>query len=647
MAKMKNMIKNIYTKTKFQPWALRLAVISSLCAMSTIGVAASPLPSAKNSTSTENNFYITYVSQNDAKELVKYGKSKGITQYFMWTIDQDTSITDPQSLLQAIRSTYPDINFAAYYANYAAYNDQRAIPGKAYMIGNQDLMDKLPKLNKLIYAFAETQVKTGTVNNYINTPHSYGAIYLYDPWSDLAKDDTFCGKTATPDDGIPRDENGYNLICGYAFDSDSTHHNYDNSDSYNKFGNFEAFSNLNSPTLSKSLSIGGFGHNETFEAIFRPQDYGVTTVSSTQAIDNFVNSVLIVMNHYHLDSVDIDYENVQMTHQNSEDYLKLLTALNNALQPSGKTITLPIITNPDYIAGTEAGNTIGFAPGVLKQISELPQVTAISLMTYDFSGTFNYGGDNRTGFLTNTYLPNNYPDKTPGAYTFSVQTATEAALAAGVPFTKISLGIASYGRALSHIPEPSTTDHTYLFSGIDSSVIIPRGDQDSGANANTGTPACDQDITHWNSANACQGMFSYHYIVNKILPEGKVIATDHMDNSGNAYNGSTAFGLWSPPEPADLSYSLTIINNNGASGQVEISNGTASFNTAGYLPTGTKTYIPAPNHTDSLSGIEGAEDLTASFTYWKQKINCSGSVNFDHNMTVTITADATPACSIQ
>jgi GH18 family chitinase len=566
----------------------------------------------------------------------------------MWTVDQDTAITDPLSLIKALRENYPEINFAAYYPNYAAYNDQRALPGKAYMITDSDLEGKLPKLDKLIYAFAETQIKRDTVNNYINTPHSYGAVYLYDPWSDLSHDDSFCGKQGTPDDGIPRDANGYNLICGYAFDSDSTHHHYDDSISYNSFGNFEAFSKLSSndphKPLSKALSIGGFGHNETFEAIFRPQDFGVTTITSTQAIDNFVNSLLILMKHYNLDSVDIDYENVQMTHQESEDYLVLLTALNEAFAPLGKTITLPIITNPDYISGTESGNTVGFAPGVLKKIADLSQVTAIQLMTYDFSGTFSIVSDKRTGFLTNTYLPNNYPDKTPGAYNFSVETATQAAIAAGIPPEKISLGIPSYGRALSNIPNQTSTDETYLFSSIDSSdVIIPRGDQDSGANFQTGTPACDQDITHWDHSDACQGMFSYQYLVHQILPLGKVIATDHTNNSGNAYNGSTAFGKWSPPEPSpDLNYSLTVVNNNGASGQVDITNGANDFNTRGYFPTGTQVYSPT-----ALSGIEGAENLTASFTYWKQKILCSGSVKFDHNITVNITSDAVPACSIQ
>jgi GH18 family chitinase len=620
---------------------LNLAILSSL--FLTTGAFA------QTASEDPQNFYITYLSQNDVKALVQYGESQNIHQFFMWTVDQDTPINDPKSLINATVAAGKNaqdnhFSFAAYYPNYAAYNDQRAIPGKAYLITpNADLDSKLPQLQKLIYAFAETQVLTGTINDYINTPHSFGAIYLYDPWSDLASSDPFCGKSSSNNDGIPRDSQGYNLICGYAFDSDSTHHQYDDTAAYNHFGNFEAFANLKAknPNLSVALSIGGFGHNATFEAIFDPASHGVSSVTQEQAIQNFVNSVILVMNHYNLDSIDIDYENVQMTHQNSEDYLTLLTALNTALTPLNKTITLPIITNPAYISGTETNNTIGFAPGVLQKIAALSQVSAIELMTYDFSGTFNYGGDKRTGFLTNTYLPNNYPDKAPDAYTFSVETATQAALNAGVPANKISLGIASYGRALGNLP-PSTTDQTYLFSTLDANVIIPRGDQDVGANATQGTPACDQNITNWNHADACQGMFSYNYIVNKILPLNQVIATDHQNNSGNAYNGTTAFGLWSPAVSA--THKLTVINQNGASGEVDITNSSNSFSTNGFFPTGTQVYDTTS--TPRLSSIESQEDLTASFKYWKQTIQCTGTANFDHDLTVTITSDAIPTCSI-
>jgi GH18 family chitinase len=611
--------------------------LSILCKAITLSLGCITTTALAASTS---NFYVTYVSPDDVKELVKYGESRGIHDFFMWTVDQDTSINEPSSLISAVKSTATSgSRFTAYYANYAAYNDQRAIPGKSYLINDADLNEKLSKIDTLIYAFAETQVLTETQNDYTKTPHSFGAIYLFDPWSDLSSSDEFCGiHSATSN--LPLDANGYNLICGYAFDTDQAHHTYDTT--YNYFGNIEKFSELKKthPNLTLSLSVGGFGHNQSFEAIFHPEAYGVSGISAQEARKNFIDSVIIVMNQYHLDSIDVDYENVRMTHEQSNDYYDLLKALNDAL-PEGKTITLPIITNPDYISGTEkdGDKKIGFDPStqVLRKISALPKVQLIQLMTYDFSGTFNYGGDNRTGFLTNTYLPNNYPSARKEDYNFSVETAVQAMIDAGVSPSKISLGIPSYGRALSNLPTPSTTDATFLFSKIDENTVIPRGDQDR--------PDCDQTISTWSNENACQGMFSYRYIMNKMLPLHTVIPTDHRENSGNVPNGTTAFGIFATPETPH--FSLTIINQNEASGSVDISDGASHFNTNGYVSKGPHVYTTDKNSAPRLSTIEGHDSLQASFTYWKQTISCQGTVTFDHDLTVTIDSSPVPGCTIR
>jgi hypothetical protein len=94
---------------------IKVAVLSSLFGLGAISMANANMP--QNKADTENNFYITYVSQNDEKELIRYGKTQGINQFFMWTVDQDTAITDPLSLIKALRENYPEINFAAYYPN--------------------------------------------------------------------------------------------------------------------------------------------------------------------------------------------------------------------------------------------------------------------------------------------------------------------------------------------------------------------------------------------------------------------------------------------------------------------------------------------------------------------------------------------------
>jgi len=611
----------------------KVALASLIALSGALGIAQADV-------SSYDNFYVTYMSPTAVQSAVKYAESQGVSRFFMWTVDQDAPATSANSLIAAINKADPNADVVTYFPNYASYNNQRAIPGASYTIaGNAaDLDPKLNASNELVYAFAETQVPTSADSKdfFANTPNSYGAVYLFDPWSDLAPGDAFCGNSGLPQ-GVPVDANGYNLICAYAFDNKSGSSVYKNDANYNNFGNFSAFAKLPETVKGKdgqpiktSLSIGGYGHNASFEAIFDPSAYGVTSVTSEQATANFVNSVVALLTHYNIDGVDLDYENVQMTPAQSQDYLKLVTALNTALAPLNKTITIAIISNPQYISGTESNGTVGFAPGVLKQIAALSQVKAVDAMTYDFSGTFNYGGASNpgtTGFLSNVYPPND--SNAPAGYNFSIQNAVQALVEAGVPASKIGVGIPAYGRALASLPGPAGEDGSYLFSPLSSSVVIPAGDGDNAG--------CTQDITQWNTANACQGMFSYNYIMDHIVGSSGVEATDHTDDSGNAVNGTTAFAsTWAPAAPA--AYTLTVDNKNAASGQVAV----GGFSTDGYVPTGTKTY--SPSTTPSTSGIEGQSGLAITFTYWKGTVQC-GTADFTGNMTVTISDAAVPTCS--
>ena len=559
-----------------------------------------------------SNFYVTYMTPNDVQTAVNYAKSQGISRFFMWTVDQDAPATSAASLINAINTADPDATIATYFPNYASYNDQRAIPGTAYTIGGSsaDLNPKLNASNELIYAFAETQVPSTVSSgqpvgdNYINTPNSYGSIYMFDPWSDLAAGDTFCGNSNLPA-GVPVDANGYNLICGYAFDNQGRA--YSNTADYNNFGNFESLAALPASVKGKggapiqtSLSIGGFGHNSSFEAIFDPASYGVTTVTQAQAIQNFVNSVVAVLTHYNIDGVDVDYEDVAMTHQQSQDYLTLLTALNTALAPLNKSITIATISNPDYINGSEANNTVGFAPGALQSIANLSQVKAIDVMTYDFSGTFNYGSGTggTTGFLSNTYMPNDA--NTPAGYNFDIKDMIDAILATGVPATKVGIGIPAYGRALASLPGPGGAND-YLFSPLDSNVIIPAGDQD--------VANCDQKIVDWQSGDACQGMFSYNFIVKNIVNSSDV--DDHQDDDGNAYNGTTIFlPSWNVPGGGTGgAYTLTVNNQDSTVG---LTVNVGSFVGAYQGPSTQKAYNNSNN--PSASGIQGQSGLPVSFT---------------------------------
>lgn len=595
-------------------------------------------------TNAYKNFYVTYMSVPAVKSAVKYAKSQGVNHFFMWTLDQDASIKSPNSLIEAINAAAPNSDIALYYPNYAAYNNQRAIPGQSYLIkNNPDVTQKIARGNQLIYAFSETQVPSGkdvtgkpVGDRFIQTPGSYGSVYIFDPWSDLSAGDTFCGKGVQ---GVPVDGNGYNLICGFAFDNkiNSTtgaYYQYANDGSYNYYGNLEAFSKLSvdgkdGKPVKKYLSVGGFGHNATFEAIFDPKAYGVTSVTQEQAMTNFVNSVVVLVKQFNLDGIDMDYENVSMSHQQSEAYLLLLQKLNAALKPLGKHISIPTISSPAYLDGSENNNTIGFAQGVLAKIANLSQVTYIDPMTYDFSGTFNYGDASNpgtSGFLTNVYNPSG--QFAPKNYHFSIENVVNTVKKLGLPMSKIGVGIPAYGRALSNLPA-STTDNSYLFSKLSPEVVIPAGDQD--------VKGCDSNITHWRQSSACQGMFSYQYLVDNVLNHG-VTPVDQVDDVEGVINGSTAFGpSWAPA--AAPHWTLTIVNHNAASGQVAV----GSFNTAGYKATG--TYVYTPKDSSALALIEGQKGLDASFKYWKQTISC-GKVDMTSNIVITLSADPVPVCTV-
>jgi len=243
-----------------------------------------------------------------------------------------------------------------------------------------------------------------------------GTLYFNDPWADLLPpaDDKFC--TAS------------NPICWYAM----TMQGKDPVDS-GKMGNFEAFAKLTRPDnnlgpLKKVISIGGYGHDNTFEDSFNSQ----------QHINNFVDSAAKIIENYHIDGIDLDYENPDMTHAQSDNFLQLVKALRAKLGPD-KFIAVTILSGPNYIKGIKNGNK-GFDPntGVLAEIANYAD--KINLMTYDFHGAFDYDpGKGRTGFLTNLYMPTDAPKGYDAK--FSVVTSVAALEQMGVAPEQITVGI--------------------------------------------------------------------------------------------------------------------------------------------------------------------------------------------------------------
>ncbi|MEK6731449.1 MAG: glycosyl hydrolase family 18 protein [Pseudomonadota bacterium] len=492
------------------------------------------------SQSSYTNMFIAYYTPSDVAAMADYAMANKLGGYIMWEAKGDTPYDSATpSLLKTLSNKYQNKTaplVMGYWSDWSPYSNSDGPHGKAipdavpYPIpgatnvqnsNNPDLTKKLEGLNVITYAFLEGEPTTGS--------HP-GTLYFFDPWSDLyaqgrnSDQDAFCA--------------AHQDICWYVPISRNTP-----IEQAGQMGNFNAFLNLkhqktSNPlgSLKKVISIGGYGHDATFEVTFNNQTYS----------DNFVNSIVALMTKFkngkqHLDGVCLDYENPNMTYRQSISFAALVKQLSTAVGKDNITVT--ILASPAYIMGTKNNYTLGFSPGTLTDISKA--VKHIDLMTYDFHGAFDYApdGSGLTGFLTNLYLPG-ANDGVQNGYDpqFSVETSVEAlmhALGAEYDSSQIVIGIPAYGRSLQGI----SSQNGGLFQPV-TKTLIPQGNLDSAA--------CHQDITADLSDNGCSGAFEYRYIVNNML--GKKGFTEstrsHIDDNNNVVtsaNGTTAFASkWTP-----------------------------------------------------------------------------------------------------
>ena len=358
-----------------------------------------------------------------------------------------------------------------YWSDWNIYSMGRAIPEPAYalpgstddqgkMVINKDLQEKLNLINAVAYSFLEVNPQ--------------GSVYFADPNSDLRlssdKDtQTFC----TENSDICNNKNG--------------------GADYGR-GNFNlGFVKLknDSGNLRKIISIGGYGHDDSFNNAFANPD-------------NFVHSVATLVNHFNLDGVDLDYEASALTSENVKSYVDLIAKLRDALGPN-KLITMAIMSGPDWINSFGTANWQKVAANV----------NYIDLMTYDFHGAFD--NPKITGLLANLY-----PDK--DAQQFSVDVAVNTLIGQGVPSGKVVIGVPAYGRALTGVNEANHGLYQSYANGL-----IPRGDLDA--------PACTQTVY----GGTCSGSFQYKYIIGKMLG-GPAGFTDYTNDAGTS--AQTPSGVW-------------------------------------------------------------------------------------------------------
>ncbi len=181
------------------------------------------------------------------------------------------------------------------------------------------------------------------------------------------------------------------------------------------------------PSLQILISIGGWSWSENFS----------DAVLTDSLRKGFAKSAVEIIRKHHLDGVDIDWEYPGMPGEQGNIYRKedkenftlmfeaIRKELNVLEKETGKKKLLTTATGgfPSFLNNTEMGKAAKF-------------LDYINLMTYD------YYAWKQAGHHTNLYDSKTYPSDN------SADKAIKAYINAGVPASKIVMGIAFYGRNL-------------------------------------------------------------------------------------------------------------------------------------------------------------------------------------------------------
>ncbi|SEN14635.1 glycosyl hydrolase family 18 protein [Lihuaxuella thermophila] len=198
-----------------------------------------------------------------------------------------------------------------------------------------------------------------------------------------------------------------------------------------KRGNFNQLTKLKQkyPHLKTLISVGGWTWSGGFS------DAALTDASRTK----FADSAVRFIRTWGFDGVDIDWEYpVSGGSQNGrpedkQNFTLLLQKLREKLDAAGREdgkhylLTIASGAGPTYLQNTELGKAEDY-------------LDFINIMTYDFHG----GWEKTSGHHAPLYA--DPADPFPNKATFHVNAAVEGHLHAGVPASKIVLGLPFYGR---------------------------------------------------------------------------------------------------------------------------------------------------------------------------------------------------------
>jgi len=193
------------------------------------------------------------------------------------------------------------------------------------------------------------------------------------------------------------------------------------------------------PDLKILISLGGWSWSKNFS------DATLTDTSTR----NFALSAVDIVSKYNLDGIDIDWEYPGMIGdsniyrpEDKQHYTTLFKELREGLND------LSLTTQMKYYVTTAVGGSQSYIDHT--EMDKVQQYADyINIMSYDYAG----GWDAISGHHTNLYVSSGDSNQ------YSAHRSIQAFIAAGVPATKIVIGMAFYGKGW----QMESTDNNGLY----------------------------------------------------------------------------------------------------------------------------------------------------------------------------------------
>ncbi|UOY92548.1 glycosyl hydrolase family 18 protein [Ectobacillus sp. JY-23] len=458
-----------------------------------------------------------------------------------------------------------------------------------------------------------------------------GTIVLGEPWADVSK--SYAGKTWAE--------------CEQA-----------------KCGNFGKLLDLKKkyPHLKTLISVGGWTWSNRFSDV----------AADPQTRQVFAKSAVEFIRTYGFDGVDLDWE-----------YPVEGGLSGNSYRPADKqnyTLLLQDIRNELNKAGVEDGKTylLTIASGASAQYvknTELSQIAAIvdwiNIMTYDFHG----GWETQTNHNAPLYATVNDPQKDKG---FTVDESVTRYQQAGVPMSKLVLGMPFYGRGWKGVANGNNGEYQTATPGYDGS-IVPMGTWDDWSSGASGVFDYGDLVAnyvnkngftrYWNDTakvpflyNPTTGVFisyddieSFGHKTNYIKAKGMggamfwELSSDCRTSSKYTCTGAKLLDklatelLGTTPNPGDTEApaavkNVTVSGKTANSVTLAWTASTDNVGVAGYDVSYGTTKVATATNSITISGLQAATDYTFTVT----ARDSAGNVSLPGSVTVKTNDATTP-----